>query len=407
VRVRNIPTWAVAISFIALAGCGNSGSGPITNDTPVPVNNVQSVVVDAGPFLNGSQIGANNILYTSVTLCVPGTANCQTIDHVQVDTGSSGLRILGAVLTLPLPRRVDGAGNPISNCVQYADLSYQWGPLATADIQMAGEGASSVPIQIAGATGFTAAPSACSAGGAAADTVLDLGANGILGVGLYRQDCGPACTNQSGNFAYYSCPASGCVLAPVALAGQLQNPVWMFSQDNNGLLISLPSIASSGQPSVFGSMIFGIGTQSNNALGGAGVEVPDNAGGITTTFNGVRYSGSVIDAGSNGIFFLDSATTQLPDCSSQSIGQGFYCPGNPVNFTAITTGTNTAVSGNPSFTIANAAPLLNSPNTAFNNLGGPRPGTFDWGLPFFFGRNVFVAIESQSTPAGAGPYWAF
>jgi hypothetical protein len=34
------------------------------------------------------------------------------------------------------------------------------------------------------------------------------------------------------------------------------------------------------------------------------------------------------------------------------------------------------------------------------------PG-FDWGLPFFFGRTVYTAIEGQSTPAGVGPYFAF
>ena len=36
-----------------------------------------------------------------------------------------------------------------------------------------------------------------------------------------------------------------------------------------------------------------------------------------------------------------------------------------------------------------------------------HPVAVAWGLPFFFGRNVFVAIEGQSTPAGVGPYWAY
>jgi hypothetical protein len=34
-------------------------------------------------------------------------------------------------------------------------------------------------------------------------------------------------------------------------------------------------------------------------------------------------------------------------------------------------------------------------------------GGFDFGLPFFFGRSVFTAIEGASTPGGTGPYVAF
>jgi hypothetical protein len=50
---------------------------------------------------------------------------------------------------------------------------------------------------------------------------------------------------------------------------------------------------------------------------------------------------------------------------------------------------------------------LNGDFTAFSEVGGPNPGLFDWGLPFFYGRSVFVAIEGQSTPGGTGPYWAY
>ena len=66
------------------------------------------------------------------------------------------------------------------------------------------------------------------------------------------------------------------------------------------------------------------------------------------------------------------------------------------------------------FSVTNASRLAASA-FAFDNLAGPMPGfpsdpslpAFDWGLPFFFGRTVFTAIEARSTPAGVGPYLAF
>jgi hypothetical protein len=67
-------------------------------------------------------------------------------------------------------------------------------------------------------------------------------------------------------------------------------------------------------------------------------------------------------------------------------------------------------SGAVSFSVANADDLFNANPTAtvFVNLAGPNSlAGFDWGLPFFFGRNVYTAIESKSTPGGTGPYWAF
>jgi hypothetical protein len=71
------------------------------------------------------------------------------------------------------------------------------------------------------------------------------------------------------------------------------------------------------------------------------------------------------------------------------------------------TGSKVNVSTNIAFSIGNAVTLINSPSTAFNNLGGDNPGAFDWGLPFFFGRTVFIGIEGQPSAAGTGPYWAY
>jgi len=412
--MRGFAAATLVLLIVSLSGCGSGNSSSSSETTtPPPVNNVQPVIVDAGPAVNGQPVGDEDVLFTTVTICVPGTATCQTIDHMAVDTGSTGVRILASLLTLPLVSSMNASGQPIANCIQYADNTYQWGPVAKADIKMAGEVASSVPIQMVGPSNFPAAPADCTAGGTPAQTVSDLGANGILGVGLFRQDCGAACALPSSPPAiYFSCPASGCSIASVSVTEQLQNPVWMFSQDNNGLVIVLPQIAATGAASVSGSMMFGIGTQTNNTLSGAQAQATDGYGNFTTTFNGTRYSSSFIDTGSNGVFFLDAATTGLPDCSARSQEVGFYCPASTASLAAINSGPNpngpaTQVSSNIAFSVANATTLFNSSNTAFNNVGGANPGAFDWGLPFFFGRNVFLGIEGQSSPAGAGPYWAY
>jgi hypothetical protein len=407
-----------AVLLLTLGACsggsstGSISSGITTTPPTVSVNNVQPVLMDYGPIVNGQFVGFNNTLYTTVTICVPGTIICQSIDHILVDTGSSGLRIPASLVTLNLPYMTDTSNNPIGNCVQYADTTYQWGPMVKVDVQMAGEIASSVPIQVVGPTNFAAAPSLCTSGGTPAQTVADLGANGILGIGLFRQDCGSACATAAPPAVYFSCPASGCVAASVPLTSQLQNPVWMFPQDNNGLAIILPQVGAAGSVSLSGQMIFGIGTQADNALGGAQAQGADAEGNFTTTFNGKAYSGSYIDSGSSGYFFLDSATTGLPNCAANSDANGFYCPASPVTSTALNSGPNprgtgVPVSINVAFSVANALPLIDSPFVVFNNLGGPSPLIFDWGIPFFLGRTVFVGIEGQSSPAGTGPYWAY
>jgi hypothetical protein len=80
-----------------------------------------------------------------------------------------------------------------------------------------------------------------------------------------------------------------------------------------------------------------------------------------------------------------------------------------VNFTVTNTGTNSATA-NLTFTVGNADSLTsNLNNAAVNDLAGPNasPLQFDFGLPFFFGRNVYTAIVGKSTPGGTGPYMAY
>jgi hypothetical protein len=384
------------------AGCGGNSAAPSPPNGQVSVNsgaNVLPMSVNPGPA------NAANIAYATVTLCLPGsTTNCQTIPYIQVDTGSSGLRILSSALTLPLPQQKDSSGNPMVECFQFVS-SFSWGPVQVADVQIAGEQAHNVAIQVIGAPTYPTVPASCSSTGPAADTVQTFGANGLLGVSVFRQDCGSACTftgASNPNF-YFGCPSSGCQPEQASLAQQVPNPVWLFPADNNGVIVELPSVAAAGQASVSGSLVFGIGTQANNAFGAAKVIPVDATGLFTTNYQGQAYSRSIFDTGSDALYFLGSGNTGLPQCRDATY---YYCPASTQNLSATiltTSGTETI-----SFSVANADTLFSTPAlAAFINLAGPNPGSFDWGLPFFYGRNVFFGIESQPSTAGVGPYVAY
>lgn len=399
-------------SLVLLAGisCGGghapSGSAP-SNPAPVaPAANVASVTVDGGPTATSGNI---NTLFTTVTICVPGsTTECQTIDHIQVDTGSYGLRVLAPVLTLTLPVTHASDGNSLVECTQFVD-GYSWGPITSADMQVSGETATSVPIQVIGDSNFTAVPANCSSTGPAEDTVASFGANGILGIGVFEQDCGSLCATNAANTDYYSCSQSGCVPIAAALTTQVLNPVPLFATDNNGTIIVLPSVAAPGAPTLSGSLIFGIDTQANNASGTQTILAVDpNYGNFTTLFNGQTLDSSFIDSGTNGYFFNDNA---IPGCTSANFS-GFYCPMSSLNVTATLQGANNAARTDVTITIGNAQTIAaDDPTfTVLSTLGGTYTSsttTFDWGLPFFYGRRVATAIEVHSTGVGTGPYVAF
>src|SRR5690242_2378117 len=106
-------------------GCGggssSNGGGTGGGGTPSG-NNVAALSVDGGPTSLQSQglVYANGV-FTTVTICAPGSSSCQTIDHVLVDTGSYGLRVLATTndptgLSLQLPAENDANGHPLAEC---------------------------------------------------------------------------------------------------------------------------------------------------------------------------------------------------------------------------------------------------------------------------------------------------
>ena len=168
-----------AILALLLAACGGGGGGgssasssatnaaaptqSVTNtssSTQVLAVNAVAVTVDSGVS------GVPNMPFVSVTVCTPGTTQCQTINHVLVDTGSWGLRVFASQLpaSMALPQQQDASGNLLAECMQFFD-GYTWGSVRIADVQIGGEKAASLPIQVID-PGYSAVPSNCSSVGA-------------------------------------------------------------------------------------------------------------------------------------------------------------------------------------------------------------------------------------------------
>ncbi|HZZ01868.1 DUF3443 domain-containing protein [Paraburkholderia sp.] len=416
--------WMQAVVAVALvsvvAACGGGGSSSSNNssttlnggslpasptqqpiDPNAAANKANTVPITVGRGVNG----VINIPTVSVTVCPPGTTtNCQVINNIQVDTGSFGLRLVSSVVnTASLPISTLTSGAQLGECATFAD-GYTWGTVRTATVQIGGETTSrAIPIQIIGDPAAGTVPAKGCGSGSAENTVSDLGANGILGIGTALTDCGTTCSTASTANTYsnyFTCSGGTCNRATVPLNQQVANPVANFATDNNGVIVQMPPVPDTGATSATGTLVFGIGTQSNNVP-------PPTMQTFTTKGNGDLnnsvYNGTTVqaffDSGSNAYFFADSSLAQCP-----SNYAGFYCPSS-AQTRSITLGGESSTRASVSIGILSASTLFgNSSNYAFNDLAGQiGSSSFDLGLPFFYGRHMYYGFDNGSQ----APYVGF
>lgn len=397
--------FALAALALGALACGGGGTSSASTFHVVAGDNVLPLSVNGA---HCPQQAALNTPCVSVKVCAPGsTTTCQTIDGLLLDTGSVGLRVFKEALSPDLAGalpQVKSGGDALVACVQFADGTADWGPIHTADVVLANEPAVNVPIQVIDAT-FGTVPSACGSPEKAPSTI-----NGILGVGVFLADCGEVCAIDAANGLYYTWNGTSTSGAAVPASAQVQNPVALLPVDNNGLIVSLPGVPDAGAPSVEGAVVLGISTRSNNAPAKATALPLDASGEFTTTVSGGSATpGSFADTGSNGLFF--APPSPIPSCTDQP---DWFCPPSTVSLSA----TNAPSEGggpttNVSFRIANFDTLLggaNNPNAVFSQVGGAElsppppspPAGFDWGLPFFLGRTVYLGFEGRTSPLGSG-----
>lgn len=409
-RLTQLCVHCLLIGLLSACVGNKSAPGGITA-APAPVQNTLALTVDTGPAAATGQI---NHAYVTVTVCVPGSqSQCVNIDHVLLDTGSTGLRLVGSVLAagLKLSAESDSQGQSVEECVTFGG-GQTWGPVALADVTLAAEKATKVPVQIMDDAGTSAAPPAsCGANGTLINAVSGFGANGVLGIGVFAQDCGSACVGAATPLpVYYGCTAAGaCTAENTALIAQVTNPAILFATDNNGVIVELPNLVNAnGDNQVTGKLIFGLGTQSDNVFASTGLTVlgTSASGDFNATYNGsTTVLPALIDSAADGYLFDDPT---IAVCASGAF-VGYYCPAvAPQAAFAVNTGVGTSNASNTvNFAIADPNSFVAGASAFTDLAGGGGSTTFTWGMPFFYGRPVYVGFEQRSAGSATGPFFAY
>lgn len=432
------------------------GTAAIKVNVTVATSNTTPVTVDAGPsVLTSTGTYTYNRPFVSVKICNT-SGNCQVIDHIMLDTGSVGLRVLASAFDkskldyTTLPPYIDTFSSantnlPVAECYQFVN-SHMWGTLRMASVQVGGEVTTNpIPIEVVSDSTAGNITSACASIGSDWGQIGNLYANGILGVQFFNSDCGAACAaTPPSNTVYYTCKtpsdATTCTAINVPTTNQVPNPVTQFAinsqggQDTNGVEIQMPPVTNNtGDATSTGTLYFGVGTQTNNALGSATILPVTSNGLLPTLFNGDLLCNSVIDSGTSNLYFPqgtqgtgNNTFTTPPLCTNST----FYCPatGKFPSFPATIEGTDGTQAPVVSFKVANPiTDLPNSPTaTAFNDVASSigtvfnsidsscnavnaTKGSFIWGMPFFYGRSVFVVFDQAAVSgiSSTGPFVAF
>lgn len=430
------------VSLILLQACSGSFSGGSASKVSLaassPLYFSGTTYANVGSYsynsmsvtVNGANCGSNLAAYANfpcvnVTICGVGTpaTNCQTINDILLDTGSHGLRIFKSAINstvLSDLAPVTNGSSTLGECVLFGDGSSEWGQVSYAYVQLAGEAKVATPIQVIDFN-FNSPPSPCTSANSYPDlSPSDTGFNGILGVGYMAEDCGITCTFFASNGQYYTCTGGDCSAgARVDLNAQVTNPIALLPTDNNGLYLTLPAVGSSGSASATGTMVIGIGTETTIPTSPTTLAISDRLGVFSTNSgssydtNGANRMPGFVDSGSNMLFFPGT----LDDCGDvyDIAGlSGLFCPTSDQSLTYTNSSiSDSSTTSSVTFSVTDFVNVIESNPThyVFSNIAGSAgdliDGEFDWGLPFYFGRTVYIGIDGTTSTLGTGPYFAY
>lgn len=388
-----LAAFAAALLLSACGGGGGGGSsaGPTDgggNAAAVVVPNTLSMTVERG-FDTGASWYPNQP-FVSLEICKPDLTGCVTLPKVLVDTGSFGLRIFESALNGVTPTPISHQGGELRQCAGFGS-GYALGRVVKVGLKMAGASARDLPIQVI-ETSASAAPNDCASTGSAQFTAKEqVGGNAILGIGPLATDSGAGL-----RVRYYVRNGNQNTLVsqvPSDLA--VANPIGRLDQHANGAVLDFPAAEANGNATLSGSLILGLNTAANNATTGVNFLRVNDSARLWATVGGTRYPG-LIDSGSNYYHFPYRI---LAPCANTI----FFCPPVAQRVPITLQDTGQTMSLAREFTIDDYNRY--GANAAQPGLAGYESGATEMilGLPFFYGRKIYVSIQGKGTASVPAP----
>lgn len=354
----------------------------------------------AVPLVAGTSLRGFNRLTVSITVCEPGTDTCATIDHVMVDTGSTGLRLDRAALPAEfrLPVLPGPQSQPLAECLRFGDGTAAWGGLYGADFRIGSLRAPDLPVQL-----FE--DDAPNRAGDCPQSKVTPTSNGTLGVSAHLTDCFGRCDQTVWVPLVYGCAEAACTPLRGAVAPEfrLPNPLTRLDAGRiNGLIFDLPPLPPGGARTLTGTLTFGIDA---GALAGARILRLNERGAFTTRYDGRTLPASYIDSGTGTYTF---ANLRLPACIRPSWA---FCISPPQELQAVMVGED-GTEIPMGFRVGDYNAELTSGNTVSDRMAtiaAQDSQAFVWGAPFFMGKRVFLVPEGASVlgTGTPGPFYAF
>ncbi len=385
---KSLKVGAFLFSTLMLSACGGGGGGATSatgagsggNAAPAPVANTLAMTVERG-FDVGSSWYPNQP-FVSLDICNTDMTGCITLPKVLVDTGSYGLRVFESALGPLAPSPVIHQGGELRQCAGFGS-GYTLGRIAKVGLKMAGATARDLPIQVI-ETSPSAAPNDCASTGTAQFTAKEqVGGNAILGIGPLASDA------VGGLRVRYYVRTGNQIssLSPVPSDFAVPNPIVRLDQHANGVILDFPAVQASGNATHSGSLILGLNTAGNNATTGVSFLRVNDVARLWINVGGSRYPG-LIDSGSNYYHFPYRI---LAPCA----GSIFFCPSAAQQVPMTLQDTMQSMSLGRDITIDDYQRY--GTNAAQPGLAGYESGATEMilGLPFFYGRKVYVSIQGK------------